>query len=632
MWYNRENMIFRHDTDRKESRMAQSTRTPTSRSRTQTGARKSPQRRNNRKKPAFKLNFAWLKDPKKRLIAIICAGIVVLALLVGLIVGLVSLFTRDNSDDLILENVVAGGVDLGGLTKEEAKRALHSVANDFSTKDMTIKLPDATIVLSPAQTGAKLNVDAVVEAAYQYGRTGTEEENEQTRRNAKHSIHTIALLHYLNMDLPYIEQYLEEFCASYSTQLTQPTVKMNGAWEEYDPEDPTKPRKFPTLTITMGTPNYVLDPTLLYARVLDAYSLNHLAITYQAPVLTAPNKLNAASIFAQYCREATDAVQDEITYDVTPEIYGYGFDVAALQSWIDTAAYGATKTITLEDIFPLITEATLTEGQFSAICGTHTTSSNKGTNWNNNMNLACQAINNYVIGPGKSFSFNAVVGRPSDKRGYKNAPGYQNGKDGNVMGAGISQVASTLYCSALKAELQIEERHCSLYAPDYIQKGLDAYVNWGFEDLVITNNTASPIRILATALDGTVTIELWGVDERDYYIDLETNTVAQTNFTTSYSIMDRNNIHGYADGHVLQAGIVGYRVETFAAKFDKFSDIMTSKGQISVSDYSSRKQILVRLDSHLPTQPTVPSTPTTPTTPIDPTLPTDPVIPQDPAA
>lgn len=612
--------------------MAQSTRTPAPRSRTQTGARKRPPQRNNRKKPASKLNFAWLKDPKKRLIAIICAGVVVLALLLGLIFGLVALFTRDKEDDRILDNVVAGGVNLGGLSKEEAKRALHRVAEDFSTKDMVIQLPDATIRLSPAETGAKLNVDAVVEAAYQYGRTGTEEENEQTRKYAKSSTHTIALLHYLNMDLPYIEQYLEEFCASYSSQLTQPTVTLNGAWEEYDPINPTKPRKFPTLTVTMGTPNYVLDATLLYARVLDAYSLNNLSITYQAPVLTAPNKPNAASIFAQYCREAVDAIQDEITYDVTPEIYGYGFDITALQAWIDTADYGATKTVTLEDIFPLVTEATLTEGQFSAICGTHTTSSSKGTNWNNNMNLACQAINNYVIAPGKSFSFNAVVGRPSDKRGYKYAPGYHNGKDSDVMGAGISQVSSTLYCSALKAELQIEERHCALYAPDYIQRGLDAYVNWGFEDLVITNNTESPIRILATAVDGTVTIELLGTDERDYYIDLETNTVDQTNFTTSYSIMDRNNIHGYADGHVLQSGIVGYRVETFAAKFDKFSGIMTSKGQVSVSDYSSRKQILIRLDSHLPSQPTVPSVPTTPTTPTDPTLPTDPVIPQDPAA
>ncbi len=614
--------------------MAHSTRSPAPRTRTQTGARKPTQRRTNRKAPAPKPGFAWLQDPKKRLIAIICLGAVVLALLVGLIIGLVALLTRDKDDGRILDNVIAGGVDLGGLTKEEAKNALHSATDDFSTSDMVIKLPDATIRLSPADTGAKLDVDAVVEAAYQYGRTGTEEENEQTRKNAKHSTHTIALLHYLNMDLPYIENYLKEFCQSYSSQLTQPSIVMNGKWEEYDPEDPTKSRKFPTLTITMGTPNYVLDSTLLYARVLDAYSLHNLNITYQAPVLTAPNKPNAASIFTQYCREPVDAVQDEITYDVTPEVYGYGFDIAALQAWIDTADYGAVKEIQLKDIFPEVTQASLTEGQFSALCGTHTTSSNKGANWNNNMNLACQSIHNYVIGPGKSFSFNVVVGRPSDKKGYKNAPGYRNGKDGDVMGAGISQVASTLYCSALKAELQIEERHCSQYAPDYIQKGLDAYVNWGFEDLVIVNNTNSPIRILATATDGSVTIELWGVDERDYYIDLETNTVSQTDYTTSYSIMDRNNIHGYADGHVLQSGITGYRVETFAAKFDRFSDIMTSKGQISVSDYSSRKQILVRLDSHLPNLPG-PSTPTVPTDPIVPTVPTDPtdpVIPQDPAA
>jgi hypothetical protein len=97
---------------------------------------------------------------RNRKIAIITVCSVILVVLIGLIVGMIVYANRNKDDGLILNNVYAAGINLGGMTQEDAKNALHLVTdNTFTQKDMVIKLPDATITLPACETGAKLNVD-----------------------------------------------------------------------------------------------------------------------------------------------------------------------------------------------------------------------------------------------------------------------------------------------------------------------------------------------------------------------------------------------------------------------------------------------------------------------------------------
>ena len=419
--------------------------------------RRTPRKRRPAQKQSG-INRTWL-------VIGLCA-VVLVALIIGIVLGVTALLNRNKDDGKILYNVTAGGVNLGGMTKEEAKNALHlATDNTFSQKDMVIKLPDATIVLSPKDTMAKLNVDAVVEQAYAYGRTGTEEEQAAIRQNAATSIHTIALLPYLNLNLPRIQTSIRDFCNSYSSVMTQPKVELSGSRPTFDPENPNKRVTHQTLTITMGTPNYILNADSLYNRVLDAYSLNELELNYQAPALTEPQKPNAENIFAQHCQWPEDAIIDDITFEVTPEVYGYGFDIEALQKLIDTAEYGQVIEISLKFLMPRITATDLTKDLFLDMIASNTTQSSMGAAWNNNLKLSCEAINNYVVKSGERFSFNLVLGRPSADKGYKKAPGYRSGKDAQIMGSGISQTASTLYYCLLKADLKIEERHANGFAP-----------------------------------------------------------------------------------------------------------------------------------------------------------------------
>ncbi len=109
----------------------------------------------------------------------------------------------------------------------------------------------------------------------------------------------------------------------------------------------------------------------------------------------------------------------------------------------------------------------------------------------NNINIACGAINGVALYPGGSFSFNEVVGQRTRERGFADAAVIVDGHADTGCGGGICQVSSTLYMSAVKAGLRIDERHPHSHTVPYAPDGNDATVVFGHLDLRFTNNTDS---------------------------------------------------------------------------------------------------------------------------------------------
>lgn len=88
-----------------------------------------------------------------------------------------------------------------------------------------------------------------------------------------------------------------------------------------------------------------------------------------------------------------------------------------------------------------------------------------------NLRLAAEAINGYVIEPGATFSFNEVVGDTTAERGYKEAPVLYSSGLGSSDGGGICQVSTALYIAAVKADLEIVERHPHSVPSDVFETG-----------------------------------------------------------------------------------------------------------------------------------------------------------------
>ncbi len=119
--------------------------------------------------------------------------------------------------------------------------------------------------------------------------------------------------------------------------------------------------------------------------------------------------------------------------------------------------YNKTITATADEVQPEITEAQAREN-FKRI-GTYTTKTTTNKDRNENIRLACAAINGTIIKPGEEFSFNKMTGNRTTEKGYKPAGAYSNGVVVQEPGGGVCQVSSTLYNAVVFAGLKTTERH-----------------------------------------------------------------------------------------------------------------------------------------------------------------------------
>ncbi|MDY0406061.1 VanW family protein [Virgibacillus sp. 179-BFC.A HS] len=129
-----------------------------------------------------------------------------------------------------------------------------------------------------------------------------------------------------------------------------------------------------------------------------------------------------------------------------------------------------------------------------------------------NISLAIKAINNQVVIPGETFSFNKIVGKRTKERGYKRAPVIVRGELSEDIGGGICQVSSTLFNAVHLNGIQIVERYSHSRKVPYVPPGKDATVSWWGPDFVFKNNYKQPILVRAHAANGRVTVAIYASD------------------------------------------------------------------------------------------------------------------------
>lgn len=121
-----------------------------------------------------------------------------------------------------------------------------------------------------------------------------------------------------------------------------------------------------------------------------------------------------------------------------------------------------------------------------------------------NIILASSKFHGILIPKGNILSFNETVGDVSLLTGYKPAYIIKEGKTVLGDGGGICQVSTTLFRAALKAGLEIIERHPHAYRVSYYENdsppGFDATVFAPNIDLKIKNNTPAYL-LIETEID-----------------------------------------------------------------------------------------------------------------------------------
>lgn len=565
----------------------------------------------------------------------IIAGVAALVLVAVLGIGFWFFMDATKDDGLIYNNVYAAGLNLGGLTPEQAKEAITDVTGDtYTRKDLVIELPDVTLRLRPADTGAQLDVDALVDAAYAYGREGSRWQRAQARANASLTSYTLELLDYMTLDQDYIRQQLQAQADAVESKLAQYQVKVEGEVPNLDrtlseaEADKTVVHK--TMTITKGAPERSLNVEDLMEQILTAYRTNDFSVITYKYNLAEPVPLDWEKLEKEQIVKAVDAELNKETFAVTPEKIGYGFDLEEAKKLVEEAEDGAEIVIEFGFIDAEVTMKSLEEYLFKDTLAAYSSPHVWNPNRTTNLELACKAINGTVIWPGEVFSFNKVVGERTAAKGYKPATIYAGTESVDSEGGGVCQVASTIYYCALMADLEIVEREEHQFLVDYVPMGMDATIYWGSYDFKFRNNTDYPIKIYSSTHDGKCHIVLYGTDDRDTYVKMSYEVVSGPHYETEeYKEFTKdNNPKGYKDGEVIQTAYAGYTVKTYRHRYQKGTDKLLSTELEATSVFSSRPRIIAKLKVE-ETQPTEPPTTEPPTTTQPPTT-TEPPTTQPP--
>ena len=501
------------------------------------------------------------------------------------------------------------------------------------TEDGQPYLLDKTIVLPSSQVKPTLNLTAAVEAAFAVGREGGPQ--------LQDGIHNVDLLPYLTLDESYLRDVLD---STYEDTFSEGTETVVEESKTTVVGEDNKEIQADCLVITFGTPGRRLDTDALFDRILSAYSNAEfeLRALYEESL---PATLDLDELYKTYnCTMPVNAVCSEGTFEITPETLGYGFLMKDALALAENAQPGDRITLTLTELKPQHTKAEMEATLFSDVLGSCVSSPHVyNPTRTHNLELASQAINGTILLPGEEFSFNRIVGERTAEKGYGEAGVYVGGRTENQLGGGVCQVASAIYYSCLKADLEITERYEHQYTPTYVPWGMDATIYWGSLDYRFVNNTPYPLRIDASVHDGSVYVDLVGTETRDYTVELNYSVIKEdpAEEKTVYIHPDMANYSsysGYSDGETIQTAYNGYTVKAYMYKYDSQGNLIDTL-LINTSEYDRRdREIACVLDASRPmdeqiaelenpTEPTEPSTePTEPSTePTEPsTEPTEP--------
>jgi vancomycin resistance protein YoaR len=130
-----------------------------------------------------------------------------------------------------------------------------------------------------------------------------------------------------------------------------------------------------------------------------------------------------------------------------------------------------------------------------------------------NIRLASEAINNHVVFPGETFSFNETVGMRTKEKGYLPAPIIVRGELSEGIGGGICQVSSTLFNAADRSGLQIVKRYSHSKRVPYVPPGRDATVSWYGPDFSFKNLYNQPVLIKAQVNGGIMAVMMFSSDD-----------------------------------------------------------------------------------------------------------------------
>lgn len=130
-----------------------------------------------------------------------------------------------------------------------------------------------------------------------------------------------------------------------------------------------------------------------------------------------------------------------------------------------------------------------------------------------NIRVVAEAVDGAIVQPGATFGLNEFTGPRGVEQGYVEAAIIQEGALARAVGGGISQFATTLYNAAYFAGMgDVTHTPHSFYISRY-PAGREATVFDGEIELAFSNDYDTAVLIQTVWTDETITVRLWGTKQ-----------------------------------------------------------------------------------------------------------------------
>lgn len=480
------------------------------------------------------------KESKGILWKILIALDLVILLLIAAVCG----FTYNiRQSDQIFPGITVADIDLGGKTVEEAVSVMNE--NGWAAmeeENVTAALPAGyKVTVNAAQSGAIRPAEEIAQIAEEYG---------------KNTSFFGSLAEYLHGMTSTRDIFSE------TQQINEDYVKdqISGAVEEMYNSFPEKPYdvnlETGEVTIIRSAQGLTIDQKEIQDEVMEALKArNFTQVQYDFSSDIPENTVDIQGIHDSIYREVKNAVYDPSTGAATQSSSGVDFNVEEATALVNGANIGDVIKVPIIVTEPTVTTEALNAKLFANQLGAKSSSfASSSSNRVNNIVLAAQKINGKVLNPGESFSYNGTVGQRTAAAGFKEAGAYLEGKVVQEIGGGICQVSSTLYNAALLANLKITSRTNHYFPVSYLPDGLDATVSWQSPDFRFVNNTAYPIKILASTNTSSMTlnIEIVGTNEAGTHVVMTSDTSKifdpnNPSVATGYTTTTYRNVYNSAN-------------------------------------------------------------------------------------
>ena len=510
------------------------------------------------------------KNKKGKKIIIAISIFIVIAVVISFIFSLINI---NNSN--IISGVSIEGIDMAGLSKEEAKEKLENLYNEKLQKDISVKYEDFESEINPVSLEATYKIDEAVEQALAIGR------NSNIIANNYEILFTMIGKKNVEVELELNEEITMQTLIDMESKL--PGAIVESSYYQDDDND--------TLVITKGKAGIKIDTDKMVSEIKNI--LNNIDETgnfIEIPVINKePDSIDIDKIHEEIYKEAKDAYYTKDPFTIYPEVYGVDFNVEEAKELIkeDKEEY----TIKLIITKPKVTVEEFGEEAFPDRLATFTTKYNAGdVSRTTNLRIACQKINGKVLLAGDTFSYNSTLGERTVAAGYKEAKIFSAGEVVDGLGGGICQISSTLYNAVVMANLEIVERRNHQFVTSYLPAGRDATVVYGLTDFKFKNTRKYPIKIKASIEGGIATVSIYGMkEEEEYDITFETRTVGTIAFSTKY-VEDENVEEGKEI--VKQNGANGLQTETY--KIMSQNGSVVSRSLLSKDTYTPMQKIIIK--------------------------------------